>query len=179
MKLNGTRRLVTDALLTAVALTIFVIELSIPSLMPVPGVKPGLANIITLTAFFIIGPADAAAILFCRVILGCMFSGNMMSLIYSAAGGLACYTVTLLLYRHMSVKQIFILGILGSVTHVTAQTAAAIIVTNTPLIISYLPVLVLSAIISGLFTGYASQCAVNGFIKHFGIPDSKKRRISI
>lgn len=176
MKLQGTRRLVTDAVLTAAALTIFVLELSIPSLMPVPGVKPGLANIITLAAFFILGPADAAAVLFCRIVLGCMFTGNMMSLIYSAAGGLACYMVTLLMYRLLNERQVFIAGVTGAVFHVSAQTAAAVLITRTPLLVTYLPVLILSAIISGLFTGFAAQYAVKGFKKHFG---QDSRRISV
>ena len=62
MMKKGARRLTVDALFAAVALTIFVIELYIPS-VSIPGVKLGLANIVTVTAAFLIGPWDAGAIL--------------------------------------------------------------------------------------------------------------------
>ncbi|MBQ2327068.1 MAG: Gx transporter family protein, partial [Clostridia bacterium] len=54
-----TKRLVFDALLTTVALTIFMLEAQVPVPVPVPGVKLGLANIVTLYTVFAIGAADA------------------------------------------------------------------------------------------------------------------------
>ena len=78
-------RLTLDALFTAAALTFFVIELQIPSI-GIPGVKLGLANIVTVTAAFLIGPWDAGAILLCRILLGGLFSGQIMALWYSLAG---------------------------------------------------------------------------------------------
>ena len=56
------KRLTVDALFTAAALSLFVIELMIPS-VGIPGVKLGLANIVTVAAVFLIGPWDAGAIL--------------------------------------------------------------------------------------------------------------------
>ena len=82
-----TKKLTLMALLTAIALTIFMIEAQIPPVVPLPGVKLGLANIITVFAVFALGPGEAAAILFCRVFLGAVFAGNFSSIFYSAAGG--------------------------------------------------------------------------------------------
>ncbi|MBR0444142.1 MAG: Gx transporter family protein, partial [Clostridia bacterium] len=69
----------TDALFTSIALTIFMIEVQIPS-VGIPGVKLGLANIVTVTAAFLIGPWDAGAILLCRILLAGLFSGQVMAL---------------------------------------------------------------------------------------------------
>ena len=105
-KRPDTKRITLDAVLTATALVMFIVELQFPEIVPVPGVKPGLANIITLIAMFRLGPADAFAILIARILLGSMFSGRIISVIYSLAGGLLCFLVTLLLKKIVSEKQI-------------------------------------------------------------------------
>lgn len=75
------------ALLSAIALTIFWVEAQIPMPIPVPGVKLGLANVVTVYAVFSLGAWEAGGILLVRVLLGSLFSGQMMSLLYSAVGG--------------------------------------------------------------------------------------------
>ena len=82
-----TKKLALMALLTAIALTIFMVEAQIPPLVPLPGVKIGLSNIVTVFAVFALGPKEAASILFCRIFLGSIFAGNFSSILYSAAGG--------------------------------------------------------------------------------------------
>lgn len=71
----NTKRITTNAVFTAIALTIFMVELQIPPMVPIPGVKLGLANIVTVFAVFKLGSKDAACILFARILLGGMFSG--------------------------------------------------------------------------------------------------------
>jgi len=154
------KRLTRSAVLTAVALTIFMIELQIPSLVPIPGVKLGLANIVTVYAIFVLGPADAAAILFARILLGSVFSGNMMALMYSIAGGVMCYLVMVLLRKLFTKKQIWICSVLGSIAHNIGQICVAVIVTSTKEIIYYLPVLLISGIIAGSFTGICAQTLI-------------------
>ncbi len=155
------KRLTRDAIFTAVALIIFIIELQIPALVPVPGVKLGLSNVVTVCAMFLLGPADTAAILFARIFLGSVFSGNMASFIYSLAGGLLCYLVMLILRKRLGEKQIWVCGVLCAIAHNIGQIAVAILVTATPYLISYLPILTVCAIITGLFTGFCAQFAVS------------------
>ena len=64
------------ALLSAIALTIFLVEAQIPPVVPIPGVKLGLANIVTVYAVYALGGKEGAAILFARIFLGAVFSGN-------------------------------------------------------------------------------------------------------
>ena len=157
---KGARRLTVDALFAAVALTIFVIELYIPS-VGIPGVKLGLANIVTVTAAFLIGPWDAGAILLCRIVLGGIFSGQVMALWYSLAGGTLCWLTMLPLRKLLTKKQIWVMSVVGAVAHNVGQILVALAVTRTAAILYYLPVLMVSGVLAGLFTGIAAQLAVN------------------
>lgn len=156
MKRMTTRKLTYMAVLTAVSLTIFVLEAQLPALVPVPGVKLGLANIVTVYAVFALGPGPAAMILLARVLLGSLFSGGM-TLFYSLAGGLCCYLVMLVMRKLVTEKQIWVCSVLGAMAHNVGQIAMAVFITRTPGIAAYLPVLLASGILTGLFTGLCAQ----------------------
>ena len=87
--MTKTKKLALLAALTAVALTIFVAEAQIPPVVPVPGVKLGLANIVTLVTMALLGRREAGAVLVVRLILGSAFAGGFSGLMFSAAGGAA------------------------------------------------------------------------------------------
>jgi heptaprenyl diphosphate synthase len=148
-----TKRITMDAVLTATALVIFIIELQFPEIIPIPGIKLGLANVITLVAMFRLGPADTLAILLGRILLGGMFSGRIISVLYSLAGGLLCYGVTLLLRKTVSESQIWVCGVLGAIAHNVGQILTAVALTRTPELFGYFPILVVSGILTGAFTG--------------------------
>lgn len=156
MKRDSIRRLTHMAVLTAVALTIFVAEAQLPSLVPIPGVKLGLANIVTIYAVFALGPGPAAMILLARVLLGSLFSGGM-TIFYSLTGGLCCYLVMLVMRKLVTKRQIWVCSVLGAMAHNVGQIAVAIALTRTPGIAAYLPVLLVSGIVTGLFTGLCAQ----------------------
>ena len=115
MKGFSLKRLTLDAVLSAVALIIFVLESRIPNLAPVPGMKLGLANIVTVWSMFALGPLDTLAVLLIRIILGSVFAGSVTSFFFSLAGGMLCYLVQLFLRKILNPKQIFVAGILGKV----------------------------------------------------------------
>lgn len=152
-----TRKLTYMALLTALALIIFVLESYIPAPVPIPGVKLGLANIITLYALWTLHPREAFSILIVRILLGSIFAGQLMSLLYSLSGGLLCFALTLAARRFLSEQQIWVSSIIGAVAHNIGQILVAILITATPGVAVYLPLLLISAIITGSFTGFAAQ----------------------
>ena len=158
--LKGAGRITRLALLTAIALTIFLVEAQIPALTAVPGVKLGLANIVTVYAMFVLGPGDALLVLCARVFLGAVFSGQMMTLIYSAAGGLLSWCVLCLLRRLLTGEQIWLASPAAAVFHNVGQLLAAAAVMRTWAVLAYLPYLVLAAILAGLFTGVAAQTLI-------------------
>ena len=157
----NTNKLTRMALLTAIALTIFMVEAQIPAVVPLPGVKLGLANIVTVYAVFVLGPGEAAAILTCRIFLGAVFAGNFSTIFYSAAGGLCAILVTILLRKFLTRKQIWVAGTLGAAAHSVGQVAMAVVLTGTPSIAVYLPALIAISIVTGLFTGLCAQFLVN------------------
>jgi len=163
-----TGKLMRMALLTAVALIIFVVEAQIPVPIAVPGVKLGLSNIVTVYAVFTLGPGPALMILFCRVFLGAVFTGQMMTLMYSLAGGFLCWCSMCLLRKVMTPKQIWICSIFGAISHNIGQMAVAVGITRTPSLLAYLPVLMASAVVTGAFTGVAAQLLI-GRLERLGI----------
>ena len=164
------KRLTTDAVLAAVALIIFILESKIPNLAPVPGMKLGLANIVTVYAMFALGPLDTLAILLVRIILGSAFAGSVTSFFFSLAGGLLCYLVELFLRKILTRKQIFVAGILGAIAHNVGQMLVAVIAFQSVSVLVYLPFLMVSAVITGTLTGFAAQ---------FLLPLLEKARMSI
>jgi len=156
-----TRKLTFMALLTAIALTIFMIEAQIPPLVPIPGIKLGLANIVTVFAVFALGSREAAMILFVRIFLGAVFAGNFSTILYSGAGGLLAILTTISLKRILTVKQLWVAGTLGAMAHSVGQMAMAIAVTATPGLAVYLPVMIICSIITGIFTGLCAQLLLN------------------
>ena len=85
------RKLVMSALFSAISLTLFLIESLIPTIVPIPGVKIGLAYIPIMLVMFIGGNwkiYDAALILTVRILLSALINGNMTAIYFSALGGL-------------------------------------------------------------------------------------------
>lgn len=156
-----TKKLVLLALLTAIALTIFVIELQIPPLVPVPGVKLGLSNIVTVFTVFLLGGKEGAAVLLCRVFLGAVFAGNFSTIFYSGAGGLLAIAVTIALRPILTHRQLWVAGALGAVAHSIGQMVAAVVISGTKELVIYLPVMIVISIITGLFTGLCAQILLN------------------
>lgn len=151
------KKLTQMALLCAVALTIFMVEAHIPSPVPIPGVKLGLSNIVTVCAVYLLGGKEAAGILFARIFLGAVFAGNFSVIFYSAGGGALAILTTIGLKRVLQPEQLWISGCLSAIAHSLGQMAVALWLTGTPSLLIYLPVLVVCSVISGAFTGLCAQ----------------------
>lgn len=155
------RKLTHMALLTAISMIVFLIEAQIPLPFVVPGVKLGIANVITLYAIWTLGRKEALVILLIRVVLGNVVAGNVMAMAYSMAGGLLCWVVMALVKPLMKRNQIWIMSMLGAIGHNAGQLFVAVLVTGTAAILWYAPVLLLSGLITGFFTGQLTQLILN------------------
>lgn len=145
--------------MTALALIIFVIELQIPNPVPIPGVKLGLANIITVFAVYHYRAGEVFCLVIARILLGSFFSGNMMALMYSMAGGILCLVGMLGLKRILAERAIWICSVFGAVLHNIGQIAVACLVGGLGLL-AYFPFLLVSGCIAGAFTGGCAQAVV-------------------
>lgn len=155
-----TRKLTELALLTALALIIFIVELRIPNPIPIPGVKLGLANIITVYAVYHYKAKEVFLIALVRILLGAIFGGSIMALLYSFAGGMLCLAGMLLLRRIIAEKYIWLCSVFGAVLHDIGQITVAILITGTLTLIAYLPFLLISGCAAGAFTGGCAQLVV-------------------
>ncbi|PIE53886.1 MAG: heptaprenyl diphosphate synthase [Dethiosulfovibrio peptidovorans] len=148
------------SLLTVLALLLFIVELQFPVVVPVPGVKLGLANVVTVFAVFVLGFGDAFAVVVLRVLLGGFLSGQVMAVVFSMAGGLVSLGVLLCFRPLLSNHRIWIASALSAVAHNVGQLGVAVIITRTPGLLAYLPVLVISGILAGACTGLLAQIVV-------------------
>lgn len=164
------KKLTLTAVLTAGALVCFVIENQIPPLTAIPGIKLGLANIFTLFTLCAVGAPEALAVLVIRVGLGCVITGQMSALLYSAAGGILAFAVMLLLRRVLPENRLWVISVFAAMAHNAGQMAAAVLITGTKQILYYLPVLLAAAILAGVFTGVCAQTVLRQLRKNGLLP---------
>ncbi len=151
------KKLTLLALFTTASLAVYVIESAIPPLVPIPGIKLGLANIVTLVLLRRFSARDALLVLFCRIFLSALLFGQALSLLYSLAGGMASLAVMAGVMALLQKKLLFLTGASGGLAHNLGQLFTAWIITATPGVLAYLPFLVLSGIITGIFTGFCAH----------------------
>lgn len=151
------RKITTLAMFTALSLIIFTIESAIPPLVPIPGIKLGLANIITLVVLIAFSAKDAFMVLLLRVLLSSVLFGQAMSLLYSLAGGVCCFLVMVAVNRLLNKRFLYLTSAFGAVAHNLGQLLVAYLLTSVPGVLVYLPFLLLSGILTGLFTGFCAQ----------------------
>ncbi len=161
------KKLVLTAVITAIALVSFIIEAAIPPLTPIYGIKLGIANVFTLFTLYALGSKEAAAVMFLRIILGSIFTGQTVSFIYSLSGGVLSFVLMLLLKRFFPDNKVWVLSVLCAVAHNIGQLIAAAVMLQSLVVIYYLPVLLVSGIIAGACTGLSAQLVLKrlkGFI---------------
>ena len=155
-----TKKLCVLALLSAVALSIWAAEGLIPPIVPLPGIRLGLANILLLLTLYLYGRRETALVLTVRLVLGAALAGTLMSFLYSLAGGLLAFAVMALLKPRVRETKVWALSAYAAVAHNLGQLLCARLLLGTPGIWWYLPALMLSGILTGLFTGFCARFAL-------------------
>ena len=153
--------------LTAGAIVIAILESFIPSI-GIPGVKLGLANIVILVILYELGIVEAIIVNLLRVIVVGLVRGTFlgMGFLMSLTGAVLSLGIMILFY--LLIKKFSIIGVsvIGSVFHVTGQILIAMLYLGTAYIVLYLPVIAISAIITGVFVGIIAQLIIRtGIIK--------------
>lgn len=158
-----TRKLAIMGLYTALSLAVYAAESALPPLVPIPGFKLGLANIVTLILLKRYTPKDATLVLTARILLSALLFGQVISLLYSLVGGVFSLIVMSLTSRLLSKRFLPLTGAMGGITHNAGQLAVAFLLTSTPYVLTYLPFLLPAGIFTGLFTGFCAHFA-SGFL---------------
>ena len=165
-----TERLAELSLLTAAALIMFVIELRLPNLTAIPGVKLGLANIVTVYAVYRFSVKETFLMVLTRILLGAFFSPNFSAVIYSLAGSVLCLCGMIPLKKIIPIDYIFVCSIIGAVLHNTGQLLTAALMTGTTAVFGYSPHLMISGAVAGMFTGLCAKYLLKK------LPEKFKRR---
>lgn len=169
--MKRSKRVAVCGLLVATALVLSLVERMFPlqAVVPIPGIKLGLANVVTLFALTQLRLRETIAIIVVRVVLTSMFAGSITAFLFSLFGGLLAMAVMKVLClvqgRWISLAGI---SVAGAAAHNLGQIGAAILVLGTTDVVGYLPFLLVLSIPMGLVTG--SVCtAVLGHMKkiHF------------
>lgn len=157
------KKMVQLSMFITIALTIFVIESYLPPLAPIPGIKLGLANTITLIVLALWGWKEGMLVLLLRIFLGSMLTGNAISSCFSLGGGMLCFLIMSLLKNIVPHKMIWLLSVNGAIFHNIGQLLVACAVLGSRSVFWYFPILLTSGIVTGIFTGVAAQLVVNRY----------------
>lgn len=161
---GNAKRVALCGLLTALALALSLVERMFPlsAVVPVPGIKLGLANVVTLFALTRLRKRDAAAILIVRVTLASVFMGSVTSFLFAAFGGfLALAVMALLLPLRGRWLSLIGVSIAGAAAHNIGQIGAAMLVLRSVYVAAYLPLLLLSGLVMGTATGLVCRSALD------------------
>ena len=161
MMTTQSKKLSRLGLLTAAALILGLFENAFPPLLSfAPGVKLGLANVVSLIALIISGVGDAYAILLVRCLLLSLLSGNVSSLLYSVPAAIVSLTVMALLYVLLFPRLgLASVSVAGACAFNAMQLIIASIIVKTNLL-AILPIMLLASTLAGTFTGLVAWCVV-------------------
>lgn len=163
----NTHKLVLIGVLTASAIVIAILESFIPSI-GIPGIKLGLANIVILLTIYELGVMEAAFINILRVVIVAVVRGTLLSMGFfmSLTGAFLSFAIMVLFA--LTIKKFSVIGVsvIGAIFHVVGQIIVAMIYLDSAYILFYLPIIALSAIITGLLVGIVTQAIIRtGVIK--------------
>lgn len=159
--MNKTRKLVILSILVSQALVLSIIERAIPVPIPVPGIKLGLANIVSLFTIIIFGLKETLVVVALRTFLGSVFGGGVSAFLYSISGGILSAIVMYFMYKKF--KNSFsmpTISIVGALFHNIGQLAVASLVVSNARLFYYLPILGISAVFTGILIGFIVQYTI-------------------
>ncbi len=157
-KRNTTISVAIAALFATLGLMLAYIEVLIPLPMPFPGMKLGLANLVTLLALYTLGVRYAPVIAFLRILLSALLFGSPTGFLFSLAGGMLAY-LAMLSAKAMRIH-VIATSVLGALLHQVGQVTVAIFMTSTPRVLYYLAPLSVAAVITGTIIGIAAMCCL-------------------
>lgn len=157
------RKIAMCALFICIAAVLSAVETWLSPICPLPGVRVGLGNIVTMFMLYIGGrwsSGEAMVVVILRCFVAAFITGAVMNLFYGVMGGICALGTMLLLRRVLPQKNrenwLPLVGVGGALAHIAGQMLTAVIIYNNFFVLAYTPILVASAIIGGAFTGFCT-----------------------
>ncbi len=158
------RRLVINSILISMAIILSYVERLIPVgiVIPLPGIKLGLANIITIFALFYLDIKAAVTINLLRCAISSLLFGGLMTFFFSFTGAMASLLVMILLKKGYE-KYFSIIGIsiAGAAAHNVGQLLLAYIILKSGGVFGYLTLLLLASLVTGLLTAVVAGSIIS------------------
>lgn len=151
-----TKKIAMTGLFTSLALILSYVESLLPIVPGIPGVKLGLPNMLILLALYVYGWREALSVNVMRILLAGFLFGNMFSILYSLAGAIVSFLV-MLAAKGLKFFPMKSVSILGGVFHNIGQLLVACILVEGLSVLAYLPVLLVSGLLTGLLNGVLAQ----------------------
>ena len=148
----GVKKLCILSVSVALSMILSFVESQIPPLAAVPGVKIGLANVVTVFLLYSFGWREAGAVSLVRIFLSALLFGSFVSMLYSLSGAALSFVFMLIAKRIKCFSQIGV-SVLGGVMHNVGQIICAVIILDTVTVAAYLPILLISGVIGGIVVG--------------------------
>ncbi len=144
-------------MLASLALALSYVEGFFPPLLllPLPGAKWGLANIVTVYALYTLGAPSALSIVLVRCTLGALFAGNASALLFSLLGGL-CALAAMTLLKKCRIFSLYGVSVGGAAAHNCGQVLAAMLTLGSFAPLAYLPLLLVVSVFTGALTAFVS-----------------------
>ena len=157
MRNKKVQQIALSGLLTSLMLVFGFIERQFPLPVPVPGIKLGLANSVLLYALYMLGIRQTIVLMLLKSLMSWLIYMNLSAMLYSFAGGVLSLTAMILISRMKDVSPVGV-SALGAVFFNIGQILMAAWVLGTPqLIVTYLPVLMVSGVLTGILTGVIAK----------------------
>lgn len=147
------KKIAYSALLLSLAIVLSYVDSLFSSLLPLPGLRLGLANIVVMFAFFKIGKAPSAVISFLRIVLISMLFGNVSSFLFSVMGATCAYIALFSLSFFQDRVSRIGISIASAALHSLGQIFAACLIYGTLGLVYYLPYLLIMSLPLGVLTG--------------------------
>jgi len=128
-----------------------------------PNMKLGLSNIIIMYCVFFVGKTQAVTLTAAKSLFVLLMRGPVAAAL-SFCGGIfsVCAVILLIKIFKERVSYIFV-SVSGAVSHNAGQFAAVSVITYSPYIIYYLPVLLISGVMLGTVTGLLLRIIMPAF----------------
>lgn len=147
-----TKRFAILSIMIGLSLVLSYVDSLIPIVVTIPGIKLGLANIATIYVLYRLGIKEAIIVSILRVFLSALLFGTIVTLSYSIVGA-TLSLVIMIVFKRISSLHMITISILGAVMHNMGQIGVAMFIMSTKEIIYYLPILVITGVISGIGVG--------------------------
>ena len=157
MRNKKVQQIALSGLLTSLMLVFGFIERQFPLPVHVAGIKLGLANSVLLYALYMLGIRQSIVLMLLKSLMSWLIYMNLSAMLYSFAGGVLSLTAMILISRMKDVSPVGV-SALGAVFFNIGQILMAAWVLGTPqLIVTYLPVLMVSGVLTGILTGVIAK----------------------